>query len=69
MRGQPLQSGGSWVNQTYARLLSAGQTDDLRTCVQRAGEVFYLPASWPHLTLNLETTIGVGAQQIYSSKK
>jgi len=31
-------------------------------CVQRAGEVIYLPAGWKHLTVNVGEAIGVGSQ-------
>lgn len=31
-------------------------------CVQKAGELVYLPALWSHLTMNIGETLGVGAQ-------
>lgn len=32
-------------------------------CVQKAGDVLYLPSLWNHMTLNIGETIGVGAQE------
>jgi quercetin dioxygenase-like cupin family protein len=37
-------------------------------CVQRAGEVIYLPAGWKHLTVNVGEAIGVGSQVKKSNK-
>jgi hypothetical protein len=31
-------------------------------CVQQAGDVFFLPAGWNHMTMNIGETIGIGGQ-------
>eukprot|EP01050_Picozoa_sp_SAG11_P016388 SAG11_NODE_2232_length_3656_cov_3.028957_4_plen_491_part_00 len=72
MRGQPLQMAAAWAAATYPRMLeaqkAAGGVLPLRECVQRPGELFYLPTGWNHLTLNLETTVAVGAQSAFNGK-
>ena len=52
----------SWVaNITAAELPPARRPLE---CVQGPGEVMYLPAGWPHLTINLGgLTVGAGGQE------
>jgi hypothetical protein len=38
---------------------------NLLECVQRPGEVVYLPRAWKHLTLNIGEAVGVGGQVPY----
>ena len=38
-------------------------------CMQRAGDVLYLPASWSHLTLNVGAAIGIGGQTALPAEK
>ena len=33
-----------------------------RACVQRAGDVLFVPNNWGHAVLNLETAVGVAAE-------
>ena len=33
-----------------------------RTCVQRAGDVLFVPNNWGHAVLNLRTSVGVAAE-------
>lgn len=43
-------------------LASLSEDEHPLICVQRPGEVVYLPALWWHATVNLEGAVGVGAQ-------
>ena len=36
-------------------------------CVQRPGDILYLPAGWLHQTLNIGETIGIGLQSVFDS--
>ena len=56
-RGHPLHSAADWIASGPAE----GAAQPL-TCTQRAGELFYLPAGWPHLTSNRGTALGAGGQ-------
>ena len=56
-RGHPLHSAADWIATGPAE----GAAQPL-TCTQRAGELFYLPAGWPHLTSNRGTALGAGGQ-------
>ena len=58
-RGSPLQDAAGWFTNTFPTL-----HHDMKPlqCVQQPGEVVYLPAGWAHLTVNLDETIGAGAQ-------
>jgi hypothetical protein len=58
-RGSPLHDASAWFVHTLPTL-----SEDERPyqCVQQPGEVVYLPAGWAHLTVNLDETIGAGAQ-------
>ena len=38
-------------------------------CIQRAGDVLYLPASWSHLTMNIGEAIGIGGQTALPADK
>ena len=38
-------------------------------CIQRAGDLLYLPASWSHLTLNVGEAIGIGGQTALPADK
>jgi hypothetical protein len=58
-RGDPMGSSAAWLLETYPTLPLAEHPLE---CTQEAGEVVYLPPAWPHLTVNLGETIGVGAQ-------
>lgn len=70
-RGHPLMTADEWIS-TGAYELATQRRDKkgkllMRECPQLPGEVFYLPASWAHQTLNLGESIGVGAQAVFSS--
>eukprot|EP01052_Picozoa_sp_SAG31_P054688 SAG31_NODE_14699_length_792_cov_0.952381_1_plen_112_part_10 len=68
-RGHPLQMAAEWANRTYnsstptasvfSSSVSSSQATMLKECVQRPGELFYLPVAWEHLTLNLEATVAI----------
>ena len=32
------------------------------TCVQRTGDILFIPAGWGHASLHLEQSIGMGAE-------
>jgi hypothetical protein len=38
-------------------------------CIQRAGDVLYLPAFWSHLTVNIGEAIGIGGQTVLNAAK
>ena len=38
-------------------------------CIQRPGEIIYVPASWKHATSNLEDCIAFGAQDVSLGKE
>jgi tetratricopeptide (TPR) repeat protein len=38
-------------------------------CVQKPGEIFYLPAGWLHSTMNIGETIGIGQQNVLKSQE
>ena len=38
-------------------------------CMQRPGDLLYLPASWSHLTLNIGEAIGIGGQTALPADK
>jgi hypothetical protein len=61
-RGSRLQSALEWVEVTLPTLTGA---EHLR-CVQLPGEVLYLPAAWAHLTLNIGTSLAIGAQESWN---
>ena len=56
----PLASAKHWYDAVYADADEAVPT----SCLQRAGDVVYLPAGWKHATLNVGETIAVGEQQV-----
>jgi ribosomal protein L16 Arg81 hydroxylase len=58
-RGSPLHDASTWFAHTLPTLSEAERPYQ---CVQQPGEVVYLPAGWAHLTVNLDETIGAGAQ-------
>ena len=58
-RGSPLHDASAWFVHTLPSLTEAERPYQ---CVQQPGEVVYLPAGWAHLTVNLDETIGAGAQ-------
>ena len=47
----------SWPNSS-----TAGEVDTPMDCMQRAGEILYLPAGYAHATYNLGETVGIGGQ-------
>lgn len=55
----PFDGAQQWLDGTYPHL-----PEDERPleCVQPAGAIMYLPAGWPHMTLNDGEVIGAGAQ-------
>ena len=57
------------LNSFFGDFWPGQDAGDLLECVQRPGEIFYLPALWPHLTLNLapagDLTLAVGAQATF----
>ena len=58
----PLASARAWYGAVY------GQARHLpKTCLQRAGDVFYLPPGWKHATLNVGETVAVGGQLGYGA--
>ena len=58
-RGSPLHDASAWFVHTLPTLSEAQRP---LHCVQQPGEIVYLPAGWAHLTVNLDETIGAGAQ-------
>jgi len=74
-RARPLMSAYQWATQALPRIKhperfrgggdggGAGGDGGLPLeCVQRAGQVLYLPAGWKHATVNLGEAVGVGGQ-------
>jgi hypothetical protein len=61
-RGHPLYNAHYWINNTLPTLAEPAH---LR-CVQRPGEVLYLPAAWAHLTWNIGSAVAVGAQESWN---
>lgn len=39
------------------------------SCLQRAGDVVYLPAGWKHATLNVGETLAIGEQRAYAARE
>lgn len=37
-------------------------------CIQRAGDILFLPDLWSHMTLNIGETIAIGAQEAITSE-
>jgi len=78
----PLQSVFEWFTNVYP-LFGAAKVPSVRAriaqppeggpgyrpleCVQRPGDVVYIPQGWVHQTLNIGETVGVGAQQVFGS--
>ena len=52
------RSGRRWYADAYPALPPAARPD--HECVQRAGEVLYLPARFRHATVNLDAVVGLG---------
>eukprot|EP01052_Picozoa_sp_SAG31_P023429 SAG31_NODE_1930_length_6881_cov_6.976998_10_plen_176_part_00 len=72
-RGHPLMNAADWLTSgayeaALERRYSNGQPV-LKECPQRPGELFYLPASWAHQTLNIGGSVGVGAQSVFASRE
>ena len=53
-----MQSSSRWAKADRKRLKSAG----LLECMQRPGEVVFVPPLWWHATSNVGDTVAVGAQ-------
>lgn len=45
--------------------LADKEIDHVEGCLQRAGDVVYVPAGWKHATLNVGETVGFGEQQVH----
>lgn len=41
----------------------------MSSCLQRAGDVVYLPAGWKHATLNVGETLAIGEQRAYAARE
>lgn len=59
-----MQPAVDWLHKELPRLRDANAT--LYQCDQRAGDVLVLPDLWGHLTVNLETSIGVAQEFSYA---
>jgi hypothetical protein len=70
----PLFPVWTWFTRVYPRMVGLtkpplrGSGEEAVTgyrpleCVQRAGDVVFLPARWSHLTINIGETIAIGGQ-------
>ena len=56
-----VHSAVQWIDQVLPTL--AAEERPLE-CMQEAGELLYLPAHWPHLTLNIGDAVGLAEQRI-----
>jgi len=68
-----LEGSWRWFQKVYPLLREEGEEGGAAAherpleCVQRPGEVLYLPRNWKHLTLNVGEALGVGGQAGYSA--
>jgi hypothetical protein len=53
------QSHSKWFSSVYPRLRAAADRGELRMleCIQRRGDVVYVPAGWHHTVINLELSV------------
>lgn len=49
----------SWYSQAHPLQVDRNTLAEAQTCVQRAGDLVLIPASWAHATINLVDTIGL----------
>ncbi|CBN75936.1 TPR repeat-containing protein [Ectocarpus siliculosus] len=56
-----------WFKEVGPLIEKTGETPPME-CIQNAGDLFYVPANWRHMTLNIGESIGVGGQAVYSGE-
>lgn len=73
----PLLDVWSWYTRIRPRLYEGDDDDDADAvqetpplvCIQKPGEVMYLPAGWKHMTMNVGEAVGVGGQAAYDARR